>query len=139
MGERGGSWEAGAVRARLLERAQPLTPTRPPLTPPPLTPPPPHPSQVDTSKVGTKPGPTGRCCILSCHGQRTMRTCLEGCPRLAPEEVTAADFKGLQWAFLSACERASEQGAGGLLGGCERWGGVARLVAQPTPTHPPTR
>ena len=62
---------------------------------------------VDVSKLATKQGPTGRSCILSCGGQRTMRTCLAGCPRLAAEELSAADFGGgaaggARWAFLSA-------------------------------------
>jgi sugar/nucleoside kinase (ribokinase family) len=63
---------------------------------------------VDVSKVATKQGPTGRSCILSCGGQRTMRTCLAGCPRLAAEELSEADFAGEaaggapRWAFLSA-------------------------------------
>ena len=116
---------------------------------------------VDCSRVATKPGPTGRSCILSCGGQvggkgagvssnthtrscpalvqeevlrggkaaatvrtppqlracpitcpcanaavtqRTMRTCLEGCPKLEPAELGQECFEGAQWAFLSACE-----------------------------------
>ena len=62
---------------------------------------------VDVSRVVTKPGPTGRCTILSCNGQRTMRTCLTGCAKITPEELHLADFAagGAKWAFLNACER----------------------------------
>lgn len=68
---------------------------------------------VDVSRMAAKPGPTGRSCILSCGGQRTMRTCLDECPRMGPEELQPEDFEGVQWAFLSACERCSV--AGGAL------------------------
>ena len=59
------------------------------------------------SRLATRQGPTGRSCILSCGGQRTMRTCLAGFPRLAAEELSEADFAGgpaggPRWAFLSA-------------------------------------
>jgi hypothetical protein len=59
---------------------------------------------VDVSGVLVKQGPTGRSCILSCGGQRTMRTCLSGCPRINPDELRADDFRGVPWVFLSACE-----------------------------------
>lgn len=35
---------------------------------------------VDISMVQARAGPTGRCCILSCRGTRTMRTCMVSCP-----------------------------------------------------------
>ncbi|KAL4458429.1 hypothetical protein ABPG75_013294 [Micractinium tetrahymenae] len=57
---------------------------------------------VDVSQVAVKQGPTGRSCILSCGGQRTMRTCFDGCPRLEPSELRPESFDGVQWAFLSA-------------------------------------
>ncbi|KAL4854982.1 ADP-dependent ribose-1-phosphate kinase [Chlorella vulgaris] len=57
---------------------------------------------VDVSGVLVKQGPTGRSCILSCGGQRTMRTCLSGCPRINPDELRADDFRGVPWVFLSA-------------------------------------
>ena len=59
-------------------------------------------AHVDVSRVVAAPGPTGRCVILSFQGQRTMRTSMAGCPRLAPAELTAADFAGVKYAFLSA-------------------------------------
>ena len=36
----------------------------------------------------------GRSVILSCGGQRTMRTCLDGAARLTAAEVTQGDFEG---------------------------------------------
>lgn len=61
---------------------------------------------VDVSRVVTKPGPTGRCTILSCNGQRTMRTCLTGCAKLTPEELQLGDYAsgGARYAFLNACK-----------------------------------
>ncbi len=44
----------------------------------------------------------GRSVILSCNGQRTMRTCLEGAARLLADELATADFEGAKWAFFSA-------------------------------------
>ena len=67
-------------------------------------------SGVDVSQLVTKTGPTGRSCILSCRGQRTMRTCLAGCPRIEAADLQPHDFRGVQWVFVSACE----QGGGGL-------------------------
>jgi hypothetical protein len=40
--------------------------------------------------------------ILSCSGQRTMRTCLEGAAALTADDLLAADFAGAAWAFFSA-------------------------------------
>ena len=57
---------------------------------------------VDVSRLEVKPGPTARSCILSCGGQRTMRTCLAGSPALSADELSPADFAGVQWAYLSA-------------------------------------
>lgn len=57
---------------------------------------------VDTSKIITRDdGSTGRCCIVSCEGQRTMRTCLDGAARLQPEELKAEEFQGIKWVYLS--------------------------------------
>ena len=61
-------------------------------------------ASVGVSGMAVKQGPTARSCILSCGGQRTMRTYLAGCPRLEPEELRPEDFQGAAWAFLSACE-----------------------------------
>ena len=58
---------------------------------------------VGVERMAVKQGPTARSCILSCGGQRTMRTCMTGCPRLEPEELRLEDFEGAAWAFLSAC------------------------------------
>lgn len=55
---------------------------------------------VDISRMQPKPGPTGRCCILSCKGTRTMRTCLAG-PRTVPEELYLSDFQGVAWCYVS--------------------------------------
>lgn len=44
----------------------------------------------------------GRSVILSCNGQRTMRTCLEGAAQLQPQDLSADDFAGASWAFFSA-------------------------------------
>ena len=43
----------------------------------------------------------GRCVILSCSGQRTMRTCLEDAERLSGTDIGEADFAGAKWVFLS--------------------------------------
>jgi sugar/nucleoside kinase (ribokinase family) len=40
--------------------------------------------------------------ILSCNGQRTMRTCLEGAAALTADDLSADDFAGSAWAFFSA-------------------------------------
>ena len=40
--------------------------------------------------------------ILSCNGQRTMRTCLDGAAALTAKDLSAADFAGAAWAFFSA-------------------------------------
>jgi hypothetical protein len=42
----------------------------------------------------------GRCVILSCNGQRTMRTCLEGAERLSASDICIEDFRA-KWVFLS--------------------------------------
>ncbi len=60
-------------------------------------------AHVGVERMAVKQGPTARSCILSCGGQRTMRTCMAGCPRLEPQELQAEDFEGAAWAFLSAC------------------------------------
>ncbi|GAB4822086.1 hypothetical protein N2152v2_009132 [Parachlorella kessleri] len=59
---------------------------------------------VNVDSVITKPGPTGRCTILSCGGQRTMRTSLTGCARITPEELQLGHLSagGTKWAFLNA-------------------------------------
>lgn len=59
---------------------------------------------VDVERVIAKEGTTGRCCILTCEGQRTMRTCLDAAARLEPEELTLEDFAGAKFAFLSGCK-----------------------------------
>lgn len=56
---------------------------------------------VNVERVVIKPGTTGRCCILSCQGQRTMRTCFDGAARLGAEELRLADFAGSKYVFLS--------------------------------------
>ena len=43
----------------------------------------------------------GRCVILSCNGQRTMRTCLEDAERLSANDISEDDFQGAKWVFLS--------------------------------------
>lgn len=45
-------------------------------------------------------GHAGRCVILSCNGQRTMRTCLAGAERLSAEDIAMDDFQA-KWVFLS--------------------------------------
>jgi hypothetical protein len=45
---------------------------------------------------------TGRSVILSCNGQRTMRTCLDGAAALTADDLSAGDFGGAAWAFFSA-------------------------------------
>lgn len=40
--------------------------------------------------------------ILSSTGVRTMRTFQGGAPRLPPEALSAVDFGGARWLFLSA-------------------------------------
>ncbi|PRW60062.1 sugar kinase [Chlorella sorokiniana] len=57
---------------------------------------------VGVERMAVKQGPTARSCILSCGGQRTMRTCMAGCPRLEPGELQPEDFEGAAFAFLSA-------------------------------------
>lgn len=59
---------------------------------------------VDMERVMVKEGTTGRCCILTCEGQRTMRTCMQDAARLQKEEVIEGDFANAAWAYLSACE-----------------------------------
>lgn len=56
---------------------------------------------VNVKGVVIKPGTTGRCCILSCQGQRTMRTCLDGAARLDATELNLSDFAGSKYVFLS--------------------------------------
>ena len=60
-------------------------------------------ANVGVEHMAVKQGPTARSCILSCGGQRTMRTCMAGCPRLGPQELRQDHFEGAAWAFLSAC------------------------------------
>lgn len=43
----------------------------------------------------------GRCVILSCNGQRTMRTCLDTAERLSVDDISESDFEGAKWVFLS--------------------------------------
>jgi len=59
---------------------------------------------VDVERVVAKEGATGRCCILSSEGQRTMRTCLDGAARLQPQELRSTDFEGSKIVYLSGCE-----------------------------------
>ncbi|CAL8468805.1 g8346 [Coccomyxa elongata] len=58
-------------------------------------------SSVDVSKLRVGKGSTGRCVILSCNGQRTMRTCLSGAERLSATDISAEDFGSAKWVFLS--------------------------------------
>ncbi len=37
---------------------------------------------------------TGRCVILICNGQRTMRTCLGEAARMVADDLSVQDFKG---------------------------------------------
>lgn len=87
-------------------------------------------SSAAAAQVVTKPGPTGRCTILSCNGQRTMRTCLTGCARLQPEELQLGDFTsgGAKFIFLNACEAPGRGPA---------WHGMARRICI-RPYMPPT-
>ena len=43
----------------------------------------------------------GRCVILSCNGQRTMRTCVDTAERLSVDDISSSDFQGCKWVFLS--------------------------------------
>ncbi|KAK9831420.1 hypothetical protein WJX81_003244 [Elliptochloris bilobata] len=59
-------------------------------------------SGVDVSGLRIHEGSTGCCVILSCAGLRTMRTYQGGAARLPPKALSAADFAGARWLFLSA-------------------------------------
>lgn len=60
-------------------------------------------SHVNTDRLRVlKGGATGRSVILSCNGQRTMRTCLEGAAQLQSQDLSVDDFAGASWAFFSA-------------------------------------
>lgn len=56
---------------------------------------------VNVDDMVAKEGNTGRCCILSCEGQRTMRTCLDNTARLDPSELEVSHFAGSKYVFLS--------------------------------------
>jgi sugar/nucleoside kinase (ribokinase family)/predicted Rossmann-fold nucleotide-binding protein len=56
---------------------------------------------VNVDDIIAKEGKTGRCCILSCEGTRTMRTCLDNAARLNPSELEVSHFAGSKWVFLS--------------------------------------
>lgn len=49
-----------------------------------------------------QPGHTGRSVILTCNGQRTMRTCLDPAVYQRAEELRHEHFAGAQWAYLSS-------------------------------------
>lgn len=56
-------------------------------------------------------GGAGRSVILTCGGQRTMRTCLDGAARLTAAEVTQGDFKGASAAVVRLrCKGLAERG-----------------------------
>lgn len=54
-----------------------------------------------TNKISEQQQFAGRCVILSCNGQRTMRTCLGDATRLAAEDLTLKDLQGAKWLLLS--------------------------------------
>ena len=56
---------------------------------------------VNVDDILPKEGRTGRCCILSCEGNRTMRTCLDGAARTDPDELTVNHFASSSYTFLS--------------------------------------
>lgn len=56
---------------------------------------------VNMDDVIAKDGSTGRCCILSSEGERTMRTWLDGAARFSPEELSTTHFAGAKYVFLS--------------------------------------
>ncbi len=56
---------------------------------------------VNVDDIIAKEGNTGRCCILSCEGVRTMRTCLDNTARLNSSELHVSQFAGAKWVFLS--------------------------------------
>ena len=56
---------------------------------------------VNMDAMIAKEGTTGRCCILSCEGERTMRTWLDGAARMNPDELTTTHFAGAKYVFLS--------------------------------------
>lgn len=58
---------------------------------------------VDVSRLISKPGQTGRCVILSCNGERTMRTCMDDAARLSIDDLDVKDFSGCRFFFLSGC------------------------------------
>ncbi|KAK9805408.1 hypothetical protein WJX73_002177 [Symbiochloris irregularis] len=58
-------------------------------------------AHVDTSKVRVVKGATGRCVILSCNGQRTMRTCFPDSSRFG-SVLQPGDFDGAKWVYLSS-------------------------------------
>ena len=43
----------------------------------------------------------GRCVILICNGQRTMRTCLGEAARMVADDLSVQDFNGAKWLLLS--------------------------------------
>ena len=51
--------------------------------------------------VTSEGGVTGRCAIVSCEGQRTMRTNLEDALRAGPGCVSPDRLRGSEWLFLS--------------------------------------
>ncbi|KAF5827923.1 Ribokinase-like protein [Dunaliella salina] len=60
---------------------------------------------VDTSQVLHRQAPTGQCVIVSCDGQRTMRTCIHPEGRLHPHDLVQEQFQKraeVAWVFTSA-------------------------------------
>jgi sugar/nucleoside kinase (ribokinase family) len=51
-------------------------------------------SGVDVGRFVSKPGATGRCCILSSGPHRTMRTCLANAARFTADDLRLEDFAG---------------------------------------------
>ncbi|KAL0055474.1 hypothetical protein WJX82_000862 [Trebouxia sp. C0006] len=58
-------------------------------------------SMVGIGKMRIQQGPTGRCVILICNGQRTMRTCLGEAARMVADDLSVQDFSGAKWLLLS--------------------------------------
>ncbi|GFR39690.1 hypothetical protein Agub_g165 [Astrephomene gubernaculifera] len=68
---------------------------------------------VDTERMRVQQeGSTGRAAILTCEGERTMRTFMDPRVTTLPEDLSPDDFRGCRWVFLSAYSLYTE----GLLG-----------------------
>lgn len=59
-------------------------------------------ANVGVTRLQVAEGSTARSVILTCEGQRTMRTCMENAARLSPDDIVADDYKGVKWALFSA-------------------------------------